>query len=143
MRYYTGLDISMKETAVCIVDEDGKFVKKGSVPTDPNSITEFLKGTELTIEKVAMESGCLSHWLVKELQQRNIPVICVDARHIAAVLSTTINKTDKNDARGIANALRCKMYREVYAKSTHSIEQNTLLRARGTLVEQRTHLTNT
>ncbi len=143
MRHYIGLDISMKETAVCIVDEDGKFVKEGTVPTDPNAIAEFLKRTDLTIEKVALESGSLSHWLIKELQQRKIPAICVDARHIAAVLSTTINKTDKNDARGIANALRCNMYREVYAKSTHSIEQNTLLKARSTLVDQRTHFTNT
>ena len=143
MRHYAGLDISMKETAVCIVDEAGKIVTEGFVPTDPTSIAEFLKRTGLTIEKVALESGCLSHWLIKELQQNNIPAICVDARHIAAVLSTTINKTDKNDARGIANALRCNMYREVYAKSTHSIEQKTLLKARGTLVDQRTHFTNT
>jgi transposase len=143
MRYYTGLDISMKETAVCIVDEAGKVIKEGTVPTDPKSISTFIKKTNLAVSKVALESGCLSHWLAKGLQQLNIPAICVDARHIAAVLSTTINKTDKNDARGIANALRCNMYRQVHAKSSHAIARNTLLKARGALVEQRTHLTNT
>src|SRR6185503_18038022 len=142
MRYYTGLDISMKETAICIVDEEGKIVKEGCVPTDPTKIANFLKKSGYTSEKVALESGCLSHWLIKEFQQLTLPAICIDARHIAAVLATTINKTDKNDARGIANALRCNMYREVHPKSTHAIEQNTLLKARKVVVEQRTYLTN-
>lgn len=143
MKYYTGLDISMKETAVCIVDEAGKIVKEGFVPTDPLAITLFLQKTGLAITKVALESGCLSHWLIEELRNLNVPAICVDSRHIAAVLATTINKTDKNDARGIANALRCNMYREVHAKSRNSIEVNTLLVSRKAIVEQRTHLTNT
>lgn len=143
MNYYTGLDISMKETAVCIVDEAGVIGKEGSVSTDPLAITTFLKQSGFVITKVAMESGCLSHWLIEELRRLGLPAICVDARHIAAVLATTINKTDKNDARGIANALRCNMYREVHAKSSNSIEKSTLLASRRTIVEQKTQITNT
>lgn len=143
MRYYTGLDISMKETAICIVNETGTIVKEKSVKTDPNVITEYLKKTGLAIEKVALESGCLSHWLVEELRKLKIPAICVESRHMANVLSATINKTDKNDARGIANALRCNIYKEVHPKSSQSIEKNTLLSARRTLIEQKTQMTNT
>lgn len=142
MSYYTGLDISMKETAICIVDDTGKIVKEGTVSTDPIAISEYLNRSGFVITKVALESGCLSHWLIEELRRLQVPAICVDARHIAAVLATTINKTDKNDARGIANAVRCNMYREVYAKSKNSIELNTLLASRRILVEQKTTLTN-
>lgn len=143
MDHYTGLDISMKETAICIVDEKGKIVKEGKALTDPSMIASYLAQTGLSIKKVALESGNLSHWLIEELRKLNVPVICVDARHMAAVLATTINKTDKNDARGIANALRCNMYREVHAKSSNSIEKSTLLASRRAIVEQKSHLTNT
>jgi transposase len=143
MSYYTGLDISMKETAICIVDESGAIVKEGTVSTDPLEIATYLKKSGFEIKKVALESGCLSHWLIEQLRKLKVPAICVDSRHIAAVLATTINKTDKNDARGIANALRCNMYREVHAKSSNSIEKSTLLAARKTIVEQKTQLTNT
>lgn len=143
MHYYTGLDISMKETAICIMDESGKVTKEGTVPTEPSDIAKYLNETGLDITKVALESGCLSHWLVQELWKLSIPAICIDARHIAAVLATTINKTDKNDARGIANALRCNIYREVHPKSTNSVDISTILASRRTLVDQRTTLTNT
>lgn len=143
MDHYTGLDISMKETAICIVDEKGKIIKEGKTLTDPSMIAAYLAQTGLSIKKVALESGCLSHWLIEQLRKLNVPVICVDSRHMAAVLATTINKTDKNDARGIANALRCNMYREVHAKTSMSIEKCTLLASRRAIVEQKTHLTNT
>jgi transposase len=143
MSYYAGLDISMKETAICIVDESGAIVKESSVSTDPFAITTYLNKSGFEIKKAALESGCLSHWLIEELRKLKVPAICVDSRHIAAVLATTINKTDKNDARGIANAIRCNMYREVHAKSSNSIEKSTLLASRRTIVQQKTQLTNT
>lgn len=143
MRYYTGLDISMKETAVCIMNEKGAVMKESVVPTDPASIHAFIQESKFSITQVGLESGCLSHWLVKELRELGLPTICVDARHIAAVLATTINKTDKNDARGIANALRCNMYKEVHTKSIDSLERSTLLASRRALIEQRTYITNT
>ena len=102
-----------------------------------------LENIKLEIEKVALESGCLSNWLSKELLLLGVPVVCVDARHIAAVLKMTVNKTDKNDARGIANAVRCNMYREVYIKSNNSVEKSSLLGARECFSSQKTNLTNT
>jgi transposase len=143
MKYYAAFDISMKETAICIVDESSSIVKEGMVPTDPLKIANFLNKSGVSITQACMESGSLCHWMMSELRKLSVPVICVDARHIAAVLSTTINKTDKNDARGLANALRCKMYREVHPKSLDSIEKSTLLASRRTIVDQRTEITNT
>ena len=143
MKYFIGLDVSMKETNICIVDKDGKIIKEGKVTSDPDAIMKYIHKTKLDIEKVALESGCLSNWLAKNLLEQGCPVVCVDARHIAAVLKMTINKTDKNDARGIANAVRCNMYREVYIKSNNSVEKSTLLGARECFSDQKTRFTNT
>lgn len=143
MRYYAGLDISMKDTAVCVVDETGTIIKEGIVSTNPGPIAAFLQRLKIPLSKVGMESGSLCHWLTAELRKLNVPVICIDARHIAPVLATNVNKTDKNDARGLANALRCNIYKEVHPKSLESIEKSTLLASRKTIVDQRTQITNT
>jgi len=102
-----------------------------------------LKAKNLHIEKVALESGAISQWLVTELQRQGVPAICVDARQMAAVLSMNINKTDPNDARGIARALRSEFYREVAPKSQREVDINVLLTSRKALVIQRTTLKNT
>ena len=140
MRYYAGLDISMKETFVCVVDEKGKKFCEKSVSTDPSTIASFIHGLEIPIEVAGLESGSLSHWLTEELQRLDVPVKCIDARHAAAILSVNINKTDKNDARGIADAMRCNMYREVSIKSKEHIALCTLLNSRRQLVDQRVQL---
>lgn len=142
MKHYIGLDVSMKETSICIIDEQGKVVKEGIEFSDPVRISEYIKKTQLTIEKVALESGCLSHWLLANLQQLGIPAICVDARKMSAVLSLNVNKTDQNDARGIADALRCNYYREVSLKAQNLVEIGTFLSARRALIGQRTTLKN-
>lgn len=143
MKYYVGLDVSMKETSICIVDESGKNVYEQSVPSDPTSITECLKNTNLSIEKIGLESGSISYWLNTKLLKYGMPAICIDARHIAAILSVNVNKTDKNDARGIANAMRCGLYREVILKPQSNVDIEVLLAARKGLVKQRTALKNT
>lgn len=142
MRYYVGLDVSMKETFICIVDEAGKVINESRVKTDPDAIAERLKKHQLPIDKVGIESGSLSHWLVEELRKLEIPAICIDARKMAAVLSVEINKTDKNDARGIANAMRCNLYREVIQKTKNAIELGTLMSSRRLIVQQKVQLTN-
>ena len=142
MKHYVGLDVSMKETFICIEDELGKIVYQGHSKTDPECIAERLKKLSMVIEKVGIESGSISHWLVNQLKQFGIPAICIDARKMAAVLSVQINKTDKNDARGIAQAMRCGMYKEVEQKSQRAIEINTLMGCRKLLVEQKIQTTN-
>lgn len=143
MKHYVGLDVSMKETFICIVDEAGKIINQGKTKTEPDLIAQHLKKFELQLDKVGMESGSLSHWLTTELRKLDLPVICIDARKMAAVLSIEINKTDTNDARGIAQAMRGGFYRVVTEKSQRSIEVSTLMGSRRLMVEQRIQLMNT
>jgi transposase len=142
MGYYVGLDVSMKETVICIVNEKGESVHKGRAKTDPEKIFQHLTYSKFKIEKAGIESGSLSHWLVNELKKLGVPAVCIDARKMAAVLSIRVNKTDDNDARGIADAMRCGMYTEVSQKSQTAVETNTLMQCRKTLVHQRVQLTN-
>lgn len=140
MNYYAGLDVSMKETFVCIVDEKGKIYCEQEVSTDPSAIANYIYGLDVEIEVAGLESGSLSHWLTDELQKLDVPVKCIDARHVSAFLSVNVNKTDKNDARGIANAMRCNLYKEVSVKSKKHIALCTLLNSRKQLVDQRVQL---
>jgi transposase len=142
MKHYVGLDVSMKDTFVCIEDELGKIVYQGHVKTDPDLIAAKLNKFQVPIEKMGIESGSISHWLVDSLKQLSIPAICIDARKMATVLSVQVNKTDKNDAIGIAQAMRCGFYKEVPQKSQRAIEIGTLLGCRKLLVEQKVQTSN-
>jgi len=142
MKHYVGLDVSLKETSICIVNSEGNIVYQGQETTNPSKIAKHLRGINLSLEKVAIESGSLSHWLICGLQELRIPAICVDARHISSVLSMKINKTDQNDAHGIADALRCGYYREVSIKPQSLVETGTLLQSRAILVQERTKIKN-
>ena len=101
MKYYAGLDVSMKETFICILSEEGDKVFESHVYTDPIFICDALKKSGYELEKVGLESGSLSNYLTKGLQGLGCKAICIDARKMAAILSVTVNKKDKNDARGM------------------------------------------
>lgn len=140
MKYYSGLDVSLKETFISIIDENGLTVKEGFVPTDVETISSYLKEGGLTYDKIGIESGQLSISLCKGLVARGLPVICVDARHMAAALSARINKNDRNDGRGIAQMMRAGLYKEVQIKSDDSCELKVLLGSRRQLVSNRQQL---
>jgi len=139
MTHYAGLDVSMNTTFICIVNEKGKVVKELEAASTPESIDSFLSGTGLKIEAVGLESGCLTHYLKKGLQKLRYKVIGMESRRMAAILATIINKTDKNDARGIAEALRVGHYKECIHRSDEAVEIRTILHGRRTAVEGRTH----
>lgn len=140
MGYYVGLDVSLDTVSVCIVDEQGKVIREQEVPSTPEGIGGFLLGTGLQIIKIGLESGNLAHYLTKGLLSMKYEVVVMDSRKMAAILAVTINKTDKNDARGIAEALRVGHYKQCVHRSDDSLETRTLLNGRGTLVDERTHL---
>jgi len=140
MKYYVGLDVSLNTVFVCIVNEKGKVLKENEIPSTPEAIGSFLMGTGLEIEKIGLESGNLTHYLKKGLKAMGYEVVGMESRKMAAILATIINKTDKNDARGIAEALRVGHYRECVHRSDEAIEIRTILHARQTAVEERTHL---
>jgi transposase len=143
MKYYAGLDVAMKETFICILSEDGKKVFEGKAPTDPQPIYEELAKSGVDLEKIGLETGSLSNYLTKGLQGLGLKAICIDARKMAAILSVTVNKTDKNDARGIADAMRCNHYKEVHIQNNDNNATRILIKSRATLVENRIMLKNT
>jgi transposase len=141
MSHYVGLDVSLKTVFICIVNEKGKIVKEQEWASTPEGIAGFLMGTGLDIEKIGLESGSLTHYLKKGLQEMGYEVIAMEARKMAAILATVINKTDKNDARGIAEALRVGHDRECVHRSDEAMEIRTLLHGRQTAVAERNHIT--
>src|SRR3954462_38239 len=142
MRYYVGLDVSLKSTSICIVDEKGTRVLEGEVDSAPEKIHEFLRKTGIEIEHIGLESGNLTHYLKSGLLKRKYQVAVMESRKMAAILATVINKTDKNDARGIAEALRVGHFRECVHRSDNAIEIRTLLHLRQTAIEEKTHVIN-
>ena len=105
MDYFAGLDVSVKETSICIVDDAGKIVREVRVASEPEAILQVLTNTIYRFKRVGLEAGPLSQWLFSVLAEAGLPVICVETRHMRAVLKAQINKTDRNDARGIAQMM--------------------------------------
>lgn len=142
MKHYVGLDVSMKKTSICIVDMEGKIVHESIADTDPHILADAIEKTRLPIELVGFESGPLSHYLMQGMKEHVLNVVCVDSRKMSAILSTRVNKTDKNDARGIANALRTGMFSRVHEKPQEAIDRGAVLAMRRCLVQQRTDIKN-
>lgn len=142
MSNYIGLDVSLKTTSICIMNAKGKIMHEMCVKTCPKAIEDAILKTGLPIELIALECGGISHWLTKELKKMGLPVICIDARKMSAAISIRINKTDKNDAQEIANAVRTGYYKEIYQKQEYVMERQTLLTVRRNLINQRTQMIN-
>src|SRR5882672_12338048 len=124
MDYFAGLDVSVKETSVCIVDDAGKIVREARVASEPEALLQVLTNTIYRFKRVGLEAGPLSQWLYSVLAEAGLPVICVETRHMRAVLKAQINKTDRNDARGI---VRVGLYRPVHVKTLRSQKLRMLL----------------
>ncbi len=127
MNVFVGLDISLEETAVCVVDKDGKVLKQVSVMTEPEAIAPVLKPFAGRIERVGFEASSLSPWLSNELIKLGFPAIVVETRHMASALGAMRNKTDRNDARGLAHMMRTGWFRQVHVKSDNSHRLRILL----------------
>src|SRR2546427_4173879 len=127
MDYFAGLDVSVKETSVCIVDDAGKIVREARVASEPEALLQVLTNAIYHFKRVGLEAGPLSQWLYSVLAEAGLPVICVETRHMRAVLKAQINKTDRNDARGIAQMMRAGLYRPVHVKTLRSQKLRMLL----------------
>ena len=136
-----GLDVS-KLTAVCVVDETGRRLWRGQCATDPEQIERMIKGQAGDDAQVGLETGPMTPWLVHELRGRGLDVTCLDARHARAALKMQINKTDQNDAEGLAQIVRTGWYRSVHVKSLDAHRARALLGARAQLVGMTTRLSN-
>src|SRR5881398_3199226 len=127
MEHSAGLDVSVKETSVCIVDGTGRIVREVKVASEPNALLAVLKNPSYHFKRIGLEAGPLSQWLFSVLAEAGLPVICVETRRMQAVLKAQINKTGRNDARGIAQMMRVGLYRPVHVKSLRSQKLRMLL----------------
>jgi transposase len=127
MDHFAGLDVSVKETSVCIVDDTGKIVREVKVASEPEALLAVLKNPAYHFKRIGLEAGPLSQWLFSALAEAELPVVCVETRHMQAVLKAQINKTDRNDARGIAQMIRVGLYRPVHVKTLRSQKLRMLL----------------
>src|ERR1700716_831071 len=142
MEYYVGLDVSLKQTSICVVDQTGSVVREGAVDSDPDAIAEFVRSNAPGVVRIGLETGPTATWLWTELKRLGLPVICIDARHAKAVLKMQINKSDRNDAAGIARIMQTGWFKEVRVKDLDSHSVRALLASRALLVKIKRDLEN-
>jgi transposase len=142
MEQYVGLDVSQEQTSVCVVDGGGKVIWEGKCTSTPEAIAATIRTRAPEVVRIGLESGPLSAWHWHELHKLGLPVVCLDARHVKAALALQLNKSDRNDARGLAQIVRTGWYREVVVKSVDSHLVRSLLTTRAQLVRRRVDLAN-
>ena len=130
MEHYAGLDVSLELTSVCIVDALGEIICEAKVPSEPEALIGFLRGRQLAIGRVGLEAGPLSQWLHAALVDAGFETVLLETRHVKAALSAMSVKTDRRDARGIAQLLRTGWFKPVHAKSVSAQEVRALLTSR-------------
>src|SRR6202048_1300478 len=135
MDHFAGLDVSVKETSICIVDDTGGIVKEVKVASEPQALLKALGNPTYRFKRIGLEAGPLSQWLFSALAEAELPVVCVETRHMQAVLKAQINKTDRNDARGIAQMMRVGLYRPVHVKTLRSQKLRMLLQSKAIAIE--------
>ena len=134
MEHYAGIDVSLELSSVCVVDAQGKIVKETKVSSEPEALVSFFKGLGFPMKRIGLEAGPLSQWLHTGLAQAGFETVLLETRHVKAALSAMTVKTDRKDARGIAQLLRMGWFRAVHAKSIGSQEVRALLVARKQLL---------
>lgn len=136
MLHYVGLDVSLDQTSLCVLDAAGRIVRETKIGTDPDAIAEYLAQAALVVERIGLEAGPLSQWLHAGLVAHGLPTICIETRHTKAALSAMPVKTDRGDARGIAQLMRTGWYKAVHVKTQQAQEWRLLLTQRRLLVNK-------
>ena len=120
MEYYFETGRIVEETSICVVNETGLAVREGVAASDPEAISVFVRSKAPDAVRIGLETGLTSTWLWTELKRLGLPVICIDVRHAKAVLKMQINKSDRNDAAGIARIMQTGWFKEVHVKDIGS-----------------------
>jgi len=134
MEHYAGIDVSLELSSVCVVDAQGKIVKEAKVASEPEAVVAFFEALGFAVKRIGLEAGPLSHWLHAGLKEAGFETVLLETRHVKAALSAMTVKTDRKDARGIAQLLRMGWFQPVHAKSMASQEVRALLVGRKQLL---------
>ena len=142
MDYYAGLDVSLKETAICIVDDAGQIVREVRAASEPDVLVAFFKTCGMAMERVGLEACSLTAWLHQGLTAAGIAAVCIETRQAKAAMGAMPNKTGRNDARGIAQIMRTGWYRAVHVKHPSCRSWRALLTARRMVLNKRRDVEN-
>lgn len=134
MDFYAGLDVSLEATNVCVVDGDGNVIREVKIETEPDAIELLLAEWGIHLKRVGLEAFSYSAWLFTALSEKGLPVTCIETRHAKAALNAMLNKTDRNDAKGIAQMMRTGWFRAVHVKSEGAQTLRALLVGRKALL---------
>ncbi|MFG1362369.1 IS110 family transposase [Xanthobacter versatilis] len=131
---YSGLDVSLELTIICVITAEGSSIlKEAKVASDPEAISSMLLELDGSYERIGLEARPLSQWLFFGLRDAGLPVCCIETRHSKAVIAaTSLNKTDRNDARSMARLVRSGWFKTVHVKSVESQELRRAVRGRPT-----------
>ena len=130
MDHYAGIDVSLEMSSVCVVDATGRIVREAKVASEPEVLIAWLNGLDLPLARVGLEAGPLSQWLYAAMRKADLPVELLETRHVRDAFKAMPVKTDRKDARGIAQLLRLGWFRPVHCKSLSAQETRALLTAR-------------
>ena len=111
MEHFAGIDVSLEQSSVCVVDGAGKIVREAKVASEPEALVGFFCGLKIEVTRIGLEAGPLSQWLHAGLVAAGFEVVLLETRHVKAALSAMVVKTDRKDARGIAQLLRMGWFR--------------------------------
>lgn len=142
MRYYAGLDVSLGETAICIVDEVGKIERELHAPSEPDALIDAFVAIDLPMERIGVEACSLASWLHQGMARVGLPVLCIETRAAKAEMGAMPNKIDRNDARGLAQIMRTGWYRAVHVKSSPCRSARALLGARRMVLNKQRDIEN-
>ena len=130
MKHYAGIDVSLEASSICVVDASGKIVREGKAASEPEALIAWLAGLGLELERIGLEAGPLSQWLLAAMRAAGLKVELLETRHVRAAFKTMPVKTDRTDARGIAQLMRLGWFRPVWCKSISAQETRAVLQAR-------------
>ena len=122
MDYYAGIDVSLEASSICVVDASGKIVKEAKLSSEPEALIAWFKGLPFGLARIGLEAGPLSQWLYAGLKQAGFAVELLETRHVRDAFKAMPIKTDRNDARGIAQLMRLGWFRPVHCKSAPAQE---------------------
>ena len=142
MEHYAGIDVSLECSSVCVVDAGGKIVREGTVASEPEALIAWVGSLGVRLERIGLEAGPLSQWLYAAMREAGLAVELLETRHVRDAFKAMPVKTDRNDARGIAQLMRLGWFRPVHCKSMAAQETRALLTARKLIQSKRQDVEN-
>ena len=142
MEHYAGIDVSLKYSSVCVVDASGKIVREDKVASEPEALIAWFSSLGFGLSRIGLEAGPLSQWLYAAMAKVGLTVELLETRHVRDAFKAMPVKTDRNDARGIAQLMRLGWFRPVHCKSLGAQETRAMLTARKLVQSKRRDIEN-